>query len=55
LVCDLTVDDNIVFEIGGKNKIFSQIKNIANAYIAADNIETGLANKIPLWLFGFLY
>jgi len=50
-----TIDGNIVFEVGGKNKTNSQIKNIENAYIAADNIETGFANKIPLWLFGFLY
>ena len=52
---DLTIDGNIVFEVGGKNKSNSQIKNIETAYIAADNIETGFANKIPLWLFGFLY
>jgi predicted transcriptional regulator len=52
---DFTVDSNIIFEVGGKNKTNSQIKNIENAYIAADNIETGFANKIPLWLFGFLY
>jgi len=26
-----------------------------SAYIVADNIEYGFANKIPLWLFGFLY
>jgi len=52
---DFTIDGNIVFEIGGKNKTSTQIKNIENAYIAADNIEIGFANKIPLWLFGFLY
>jgi len=52
---DFTVDGNIIFEVGGKNKSDSQIKGIENAYIAADNIETGFANKIPLWLFGFLY
>jgi predicted AAA+ superfamily ATPase len=52
---DFTIDENIVFEIGGKNKSNWQIKNTENAYIAADNIETGFANKIPLWLFGFLY
>ena len=52
---DFTIDGNIVFEVGGKNKSNSQIKNIENVYIAADNIETGFANKLPLWLFGFLY
>jgi hypothetical protein len=24
-------------------------------YIVADNIESGFGNKIPLWIFGFLY
>jgi hypothetical protein len=44
-----------VFEVGGKNKGFQQIKDIENAYIVADDIETGFDRKIPLWLFGFLY
>lgn len=52
---DFTIDEKMIFEVGGKNKGNSQIKGIANAYIAADNIENGFANKIPLWLFGFLY
>ena len=52
---DFTIDGNIIFEIGGKNKTNSQIRAIENSYIAADDIETGFANKIPLWLFGFLY
>jgi predicted AAA+ superfamily ATPase len=52
---DFTIDRKFVFEIGGRNKSNSQIKNIENSYIAADDMETGFANKIPLWLFGFLY
>jgi len=48
-------DNSMVFEIGGKNKSDAQIKHVAHSYIAADNIETGWANKIPLWLFGLLY
>jgi len=52
---DFMIDNTIVFEVGGKNKSNSQIKNVENAFIAADDIETGFANKIPLWLFGFLY
>ena len=24
-------------------------------FVAADDVETGYGNKIPLWLFGFLY
>ncbi len=32
-----------------------QIKNLDNAFIVKDNIESGFDNIIPLWLFGFLY
>lgn len=52
---DILVDGKYLFEIGGRNKGFSQISNISNSYVAADEIETGFGNKIPLWLFGFLY
>jgi predicted AAA+ superfamily ATPase len=44
-----------LFEIGGKSKSQKQIQNEQNAYIVADNIEIGHKNKVPLWLFGFLY
>jgi len=47
--------DNYTFEVGGKRKSFDQIKNIPNSYVVADDIEIGHNNKIPLWLFGFLY
>jgi predicted AAA+ superfamily ATPase len=52
---DFTIHDKYVFEVGGSNKNYSQIANIPNSYLAVDNIEMGFANKIPLWLFGFLY
>lgn len=52
---DFVLDDKYIFEIGGKNKSFAQIKNIEQSYIAMDSIETGFGNKIPLWLFGFIY
>jgi hypothetical protein len=52
---DFLVDEKYVFEVGGKNKGFDQIKNIPDSYIAADDIEIGIGNKVPLWLFGFLY
>jgi uncharacterized protein len=52
---DFMVDGHLTFEIGGKNKAQSQLKGIENAYLALDNIERGFKNKIPLWLFGFLY
>jgi predicted AAA+ superfamily ATPase len=52
---DFIVDGKNLFEIGGKNKTNKQIAGIENSYIAADNIEYAYQNKIPLWLFGFLY
>lgn len=52
---DFTVDNKYTFEIGGKNKGFEQIKDIEDSYIIADDIEIGFGNKIPLWLFGYLY
>lgn len=52
---DFMVDGRYLFEIGGKGKGFNQIKNIPDSFVAADDIEFGMGNKIPLWLFGFLY
>ncbi len=52
---DFIVDDQYVFEVGGKNKKSVQIKGITNSYVVADDIIHGAGNKIPLWLFGFLY
>lgn len=52
---DFLVEDKYLFEIGGKNKSFKQIKDIPHSYVVADEIEIGFGNKIPLWLFGFLY
>lgn len=52
---DFVVDRAYTFEVGGSNKTNKQIASVANAYVAADNLEYGYAHKIPLWLFGFLY
>jgi len=52
---DFLVDKIYTFEVGGKNKGFEQIKDLPNAFVVADDIEIGFKNKIPLWLFGFLY
>lgn len=54
-VADFLIDEKITFEIGGKGKTRRQIKNVPESYIIADDLETGFKNKIPLWLFGFLY
>lgn len=52
---DFLVDEIITIEVGGKSKNNKQIETVDNAYIAADNLEIGSYNKIPLWLFGFMY
>ncbi len=52
---DFLVDGKYTFEIGGRGKGSKQIKDTDNSYIASDDIEYGYQNKIPLWLFGFLY
>jgi len=52
---DFLVDDKYLFEIGGKNKNFNQIKDIPDSFLAVDDTETGRKNRIPLWMFGLLY
>lgn len=54
-VGDFKINRELTFEIGGKHKFKDQIKELQNAFIAADDIEIGFQEKIPLWLFGFLY
>jgi len=44
-----------LFEVGGKNKSFKQIKDIENSFVVSDIDYTVNDKKIPLWLFGFLY
>ena len=52
---DLVVDGKWLFEVGGKGKGFSQIKDIQDSFVVSDDMEIGHGNKIPLWLFGLLY
>jgi hypothetical protein len=42
--------DNFIFEISGKNKKNNQKEN----FIISDDLDVK-ENKIPLFLFGFLY
>jgi hypothetical protein len=51
---DFVVNETYTFEIGGRNKGGKQIQGLENAFIAADEVESGVGNRIPLWLFGFL-
>ena len=52
---DFLIDRKYLFEVGGKNKTFDQIKDEENSFLAVDNIEVGHRNRIPLWLFGMMY
>jgi predicted AAA+ superfamily ATPase len=52
---DFIVDERYTFEVGGRGKSRKQIKDVSHAYVVSANIEIGSGNKIPLWLFGFLY
>lgn len=52
---DFTVDGRYRVEVGGRKKGFAQIKDIPERFVAADDLEAGFGNRIPLWLFGFLH
>jgi hypothetical protein len=43
------------FPIRHYPRYIDKIKGIENSFIAVDGIEYPMGNKIPLWLFGFLY
>lgn len=52
---DFLADGKYLFEVGGQQKTFNQIADLPDSYLAIDDIEVGNGNRIPLWLFGFLY
>jgi len=52
---DLVADNKWLFEVDGRGKGFTQIKDIERSFVVSDNMEIGHGNKIPLWLFGMLY
>lgn len=52
---DFVVDGKLTFEVGGKNKRYDQIADLADSFVVVDDTAVGHGNKIPLWLFGFLY
>jgi hypothetical protein len=52
---DFLVDEKYVFEVGGRSKGVKKIKDLPDSFMVADDIEIGSGNKVPLWLFGFMY
>lgn len=48
--------DGLTIEIGGKDKNISQVWYFGIVMpLVSDDIDTGGGNKVPIWLFGFLY
>ena len=45
----------LLFEVGGPNKDFRQIRDEPNGYVIADTVASNHERKVPLWLFGLLY
>lgn len=52
---DFIVDQKWTLEVGGVSKDGGQIRKVSNSFLAVDNVESAYQNRIPLWLFGFLY
>jgi predicted AAA+ superfamily ATPase len=52
---DFIVAGRYVFETGGTSKGSRQLKDAKEGFVVADGIEYGTGNRLPLWLFGFLY
>ena len=51
---DFLIDEQYLVEIGGPGKSIHQLEG-KKGFLALDRIELGYGNRIPLWLFGFLY
>ena len=54
---DFRIDKNLVIEVGGPGKDFSQIneEDLSCSALAIDDIDVAGKKRIPLWAFGFLY
>ena len=52
---DFLIDRRYTIEVGGEDKDFRQIKDVPHSYVLADNQETAIGNKLPIWAIGFLY
>ena len=51
---DFLLDGKITLEVGGPHKDAAQIRGLANAFLALDDLPVGSGQRVPLWLFGFL-
>lgn len=53
-IADFKIDD-MIFEVGGKNKRKKQLEGAEKGYVIKDDIETSYSNVIPLWQLGLEY
>ena len=53
-ISDFEIDGK-TFEVGGRSKGKKQITEAKEGYVVADDTEYFFGNKIPLWMFGFIY
>lgn len=53
-ISDFQIGD-MTFEVGGKNKGQSQVREAGRGFVVKDDIEYGCGNVIPLWAFGLNY
>ncbi|MGN7783595.1 hypothetical protein ACTJIJ_03680 [Niabella sp. 22666] len=51
---DFMIDNQYIFEIGGKGKKNEQVKSIENSFVVVDD-EDFPVSKIPLWVLGMGY
>ena len=52
---DFLVNEEVLLEIGGKNKALTQVAHHENHFVFSDELEIGWGKQIPLYLLGFLY
>ena len=52
---DFLVDEKYTFEVGGNKKSYRQIADMPDSFLAVDDMAVGWANRIPLWMFGWMY
>lgn len=52
---DFRIDGKYTFEVGGQSKTFAQIADLPNSFVLADDIDTPIGKKLPIWTVGFLY
>ena len=52
---DFLLNEEVLLEIGGKNKALTQVAHHENHFVFSDELEIGWGKQIPLYLLGFLY